>query len=109
MYLLTGNMSEVSNLRHTEAGGVVLGSEQVGDFLPPAFGHLLQGAFPGYDHARIKLDHHSPPSVRSTNSENARSRQAIRASVDWSITSPAHNVSKSASTSAMLGASGHQE
>lgn len=37
MYLLAGNMFEVSNLRHTEAGGVVLGSEQVGDFLPPAF------------------------------------------------------------------------
>lgn len=43
MYLLAGNMFEVSNLRHTEAGGVVLGSEQVGDFLPPAFGHRLQG------------------------------------------------------------------
>ena len=25
MYLLTGNMFEVSNLRHTEASGVVLG------------------------------------------------------------------------------------
>ena len=25
MYLLAGNMFEVSNLRHTEAGGVVLG------------------------------------------------------------------------------------
>ena len=43
MYLLTRNMFEVSNLRHTEAGEVVLGSEQVGDFLPPAFGHRLQG------------------------------------------------------------------
>ena len=30
MYLLVGNMFEVSNLRHTEAGGVVLGGEQVG-------------------------------------------------------------------------------
>ena len=44
MYLLTRNMFEVSNLRHTEAGEVVLGSEQVGDFLPPAFGHRVQGA-----------------------------------------------------------------
>ena len=28
MYLLTRNMFEVSNLRHTEASGVVLGGEQ---------------------------------------------------------------------------------
>ena len=36
VYLLAGNMFE--------AGEVVLGSEQVGDFLPPAFGHRFEGS-----------------------------------------------------------------
>ena len=49
MYLLVGNMFEVSNLRHTEAGGVVLGGEQVCNFLPPPLGHGFEGAFSGQD------------------------------------------------------------
>ena len=49
MYLLTRNMFEVSNLRHTEAGEVVLSSEQVGNFLPPPLGHGFEGAFAGQD------------------------------------------------------------
>lgn len=57
MYLLTRNMFEVSNLRHTEAGEVVLGSEQVGDFLPPAFGHRVQGALAGQDQPEIDFCH----------------------------------------------------
>ena len=49
MYLLVGNMFEVSNLRHTEAGGVVLGGEHIGDLLPPPLGHGFEGALTGQD------------------------------------------------------------